>query len=225
MQVLRYPAPGGAASRVLLVMLPGVGIEAEAFARHGMVAAVRDRGLAVDILAARPELDLYLDGTVAQWLHTEIIQPARDQGHARIWLLGISLGGMGALLHASAQAEVLEGIILLAPFLGTPGTIAELERAGSLAAWSAADSAAVAPEKTLLAWLQGYTAHLPYRPKLYLGFGAADRFAAGHRLLAAALPQAQVVTEAGGHDWPTWLALWQRVLDRAPFTANTGADA
>jgi pimeloyl-ACP methyl ester carboxylesterase len=212
MTCLHYPAPGGGGSKNLLVMLPGAGMEAADFAANGMVAAVHERDLAIDIIAARPDLDLYLDGEVAAALHRAVIAPALAQGYARIWLLGISLGGMGALLYAALPEARLEGIVLLAPFLGTPGTIAEVEAAGGLNGWKAG-GVATAPEARMLGWLQDYLKHLPGRPKLYLGYGLADRFARGHNLLGACLAAAQKFTQAGGHDWETWLALWRRMLD------------
>lgn len=210
---LTYKAPGVAGSRVLLIMLPGAGMAAGEFAEHGMVDAVHARGLAVDIVAARPDIELYLDGGIAACLQHAVIEPALAQGYRRIWLLGISLGGMGALLHASAYAGQVEGLVLLAPFLGTPGTIAEVAQAGGLAAWSAARSAAVDTEKQVLVWLQNFTATRPASPALYLGYGSDDRFARGHRMLAQQLPDADVVTESGGHDWETWRRIWQRILE------------
>jgi pimeloyl-ACP methyl ester carboxylesterase len=214
---LSYKAPGAAGSRVLLVMLPGAGMEAAEFAMHGMVDEVQARGLAIDIVATRPDLGLYLDGSIAEALHRAVVEPARAQGYTRIWLLGISLGGMGVLLHASTYEGQVEGLVLLAPFLGTPGTIAEVRQAGGLAAWSVARSAAVDTEKRMLVWLQNFIADFPSSPALYLGCGSGDRFAPGHRMLAEPLPEAYVVTEEGGHDWETWRKLWQRILDRAPF--------
>ncbi len=50
-------------------------------------------------------------------------------------------------------------------------------------------------------------------PPLYLGFGHDDRFAAAHKLLAAALPPASVDVIAGGHEWRTWTRLWENFLD------------
>ncbi|GLR66120.1 hypothetical protein GCM10010909_07980 [Acidocella aquatica] len=212
-----HKAPGAGGDRVLLVMLPGAGIKASAFVEHGMADAVHARGLAVDIIIAQPDLDLYLDGDVAAALHRAVVEPARAQGYARVWLLGISLGCMGALLYASAHAAALEGMVLLAPFLGTKGTVAELGRAGGLAAWPAARSAATAPEQRMLVWLRDFLVQRAVSPALYLGYGREDRFARGHRLLADALPAARVVTAAGGHDWDTWRTLWRLVLDTSPF--------
>jgi pimeloyl-ACP methyl ester carboxylesterase len=217
LNIVHYKAPGASGTRALLVMLPGVGNDAAAFAANGMVAAVQARGLAVDMIAVQPQLDLYLEGDVAAALHEGIIEPARAQGYARIWLLGISLGGMGALHYTRAHQAGVEGVVLLAPFLGTRGTIAELARAGGLASWPPAGSAATALEQLMLAWLQKFLAQQTDSPKLYLGYGSDDRFAPGHKMLAAALPANRVVTAAGGHDWETWLQLWQLILEQAPF--------
>ena len=205
-------------------MLPGVGIPAGAFAAQGMVAAAQGQGVAVDVVAAQPALELYLDGGIAAALRRVVVEPALAQGYARVWLLGISMGGMGALLYAASYPAEVAGLVLLAPFLGTRGTVAELARAGGLAGWSAARSAATAPERRLLLWLQETLARQPAVPAFYLGFGTEDRFAPGHRLLAAGLPAERVVTTPGGHDWDTWLALWRRLLDLAPFSSLSGND-
>jgi pimeloyl-ACP methyl ester carboxylesterase len=205
-----FPGDGN----TLLVMLPGAGSEAADFARHGLVAAAQRAVPGLDVVAVRPDIELYLDGRIIEVLHEEVILPALARGYTRLWLLGISLGGMGALLYASAHAEHIEGVLLLAPFLGTRGTIAALERAGGLATASVENAAATPTEARLLGWLQAHLQAGAARPALYLGYGEADRFAPGHLLLAGHLPPARVVTVPGGHDWPSWSALWNALLAR-----------
>lgn len=214
---LHYEAARGD-SRALLVMLPGVGSDADEFAAHGFVASVRDRHLPIDVIAAKPGIDLYLDGKVVESLHEDIIAPALTRGHRQLWLLGISLGGLGALLYAAAQRAAVDRLILLAPFIGTPGTIAELSRAGGFSAWSATKSRATAAERQALQWLQDFVARPPVRPALCLGYGRDDRFAGGHKLLAELLPREHVAVVDGGHDWDTWAALWQELLKRPLFS-------
>ncbi len=205
-------------------MLPGAGIAPGEFAEHGMVAAVHARSLAADIVVACPALEHYLDGTVAGALHQSVVALMQGKGYKRLWFLGVSLGGMGALLYTSAYPTELDGLILLAPFLGTRGSVAELAEAGGLAAWSPAASTVTPVEREMLIWLRDFVARRPARPVLYLGYGRGDRFAQGHRMLAAQLPKDRVVTADGGHDWETWLALWEQVLEAAPFTTGV-ADA
>jgi pimeloyl-ACP methyl ester carboxylesterase len=208
---IHYPAPGGTGKN-LLVMLPGAGMAAEDFFTHGLVAASHDRHRETDIIAARPDLDLYLDGNAAAALHSAVIAPALAKGYAQIRLLGISLGGMGALLYAALHEQHIAAIFLLAPFLGTPGTIAEVEAAGGLPNWKPG-AVPTAPEARMLIWLQAYLARPEARPNLTLGYGTKDRFARGHQMLAAQLPEENVFTHPGGHDWETWLPLWRRMLD------------
>lgn len=221
MRVIHYPAPSGDRERILLVLLPGVGIAPEDFAHHGFVQAAQDRGAAVDVAAAGPDLDLYLDKTIVADIHGAIVAPAMASGHRRVWFLGISLGGMGALLYARAHGVAVEGVILLAPFLGTPGMVAEVVRAGGLAAWQPGDIAPNDSERKLLDWLKCRTAALPGPPALYLGYGRDDRFAEGHAMLAQQLPPARVFLTDGGHDWDTWTRLWRQILDADPFAAQS----
>jgi pimeloyl-ACP methyl ester carboxylesterase len=218
---LRYPAPNGAAE-VLLIMLPGAGIEASEFAEQGMVAAVQALEPAVAVTVAHPDIGLYLEDGVTEVLHRAVVEPALARGCTRIWLLGISLGGMGALLYASAHQAHVEGIVLLAPFLGTKGTVAELARAGGLASWSATGSAATIPEQRLLGWLQAQLAAPGSAPALYLGYAARDRFVPAHKMLAASLPPSRVAVASGGHDWPSWSALWRQLLSKSLFARHAG---
>jgi len=213
-----HAAPGSLRARRLLVMLPGAGMKAQEFVEHGFVAALRARAIPVDVVIADAHADLYLDGSILERLRADVILPAMGRGYDALWMLGISLGGMGALGYAREHPRQIEGILLLAPFLGVPGMIAEVRRAGGLAHWQPG-SVAGDRERAVLAWLREPG---PGPPLLFLGYGRGDRFAAGHALLAERLPAARVVTEKGGHDWETWAKLWQQILDRQPFPPRTG---
>ncbi|HLZ64830.1 MAG TPA: alpha/beta fold hydrolase [Aliidongia sp.] len=206
-------------ARRLLVMLPGADMSAEDFRTHGFFAAVRERGLPVDMTAVETGMEAYLDGLSVPPLHEQVIAPAHAAG-MRIWLVGISLGGMGALLYARAHPELIAGVVLLAPFIGSRGLIAEVERAGGLRHWRPASGETETNERRLLAWL-GAGEGLP---DMRLGYGTDDRFAAAHRLLAALLPADRVATAPGGHDWPTWRCLWQEMLPTAAFAAPDDAE-
>ncbi len=195
-----------------LVMIPGAYFRSDDFAAHGFLAALGRHGCPMDVVVADLPTEAYLAGTTSPWLHANIVVPALARGYRRLWLLGISLGGMGALLYAQELPEVTEGIILLAPFLGTRGLVAEVETAGGLASW---DPGVIAPrdiERRLMAQLR-----TAVPPRLHLGYGASDRYAPASRLLAARLPPDRVVVADGGHDWATWERLWREILSTAPF--------
>ena len=147
-----------------LVMIPGAYFRSDDFAAHGFLAALGRHGCPMDVVVADLPTEAYLAGTTSPWLHANIVVPALARGYRRLWLLGISLGGMGALLYAQELPEVTEGIILLAPFLGTRGLVAEVETAGGLASW---DPGVIAPrdiERRLMAQLR-----TAVPPRLHLG--------------------------------------------------------
>jgi pimeloyl-ACP methyl ester carboxylesterase len=134
--------------------------------------------------------------------------------------MGISLGGMGALEYIRKRPQDISGAVLLAPFLGTRGLIAEIVRAGGLDQWCPGSIEAGDEERRLAAWLKNWRVDDTHFPLIHLGYGMSDRFAPASRLISQRLAPQQVITEPGGHDWPTWLALWSRMLDQVMFTAG-----
>jgi len=209
--------PGAAADRVLLVMLPGAKDSPDDMVERGLVRALRERAVPVDVVAADAHLDYYLERSFLERLRHDIVAPAQAKGYTRIWLMGISLGGMGSLAYARAHPADIEGVILLAPFLGTRGTIAEVVRAGGLSRWQPGEIKADDDEHALLAWLKSYRAGDPKAPKIFLGYGKDDRYAPASLLLAERLPPQRVMAIPGGHDWTTWMVLWAGLLDRDPL--------
>jgi pimeloyl-ACP methyl ester carboxylesterase len=220
MKAICDPAPRQCANRVMLVMLPGAKAQPQDLVQHGFVRALRERGLAIDVIAAEAHLGYYLARSFSTHLKQDIIAPARARNYRRIWLMGISLGGMGALIYARDHPAEIEGVILLAPFLGVRGTIAEIARAGGLARWQPGVLNPEDEERRLLAWIKAYQSGAASLPAIHLGYGTDDRYAPASKLLAERLPAAQVVTIAGGHDWATWLTAWQLLLDKDVFASG-----
>lgn len=213
-------APGDGANRSLLVMLPGATDRPEDFVEQGFIQAVRARSVPIDVVAVDAHMDYYLDHSVVERLETDVIAPARAKGYVRIWLMGISLGGMGALAYARRHEMDVAGVILLAPFLGTRGLIAEVVRAGGLDRWQSGKIESNDEERALLAWLKEYRADKPGSARIYLGYGKGDRFSSASEMLAQRLPAERVAIMEGGHDWPTWIRLWKHLLERDLFVAG-----
>lgn len=215
-------SPDGA-DKVMLVMLPGATHKPEDFVRQGFIRALRQRQLTVDTAAVDAHLGYYLERNLGERLTEDIIAPARARGYKRIWLMGISLGGLGALLYAREHAEEIDGVVVLAPFLGERGMIEEIVRVGGIEQWQPGAIAPQDDERCLLAWLKAYGAKNPALPQIYLGYGNDDRFIAASAMLGNRLTPDRIVTLAGGHDWTTWSALWEKLLDRDLFACGKPA--
>jgi pimeloyl-ACP methyl ester carboxylesterase len=211
--ILNAAVPGTiAATRI--VCLPGAYHTAEDFLAAGFDSSVRDRQLPIDLLFVDVEMQHLGDRRALAHLRTDIVQPARALGCETLWFMGISLGGFIALDYVASNSGDLDGVCLLAPYLGNRILTAEIASGAGLDEWDAGDAAETDEERRVWRFLQSQPAHSRL---LYLGFGRDDRFADAHRLMADALPPDAVDTVPGGHDWRAWKMLWDNFLD-AKFT-------
>jgi hypothetical protein len=212
-------APGVARERILLLMLPGAKNTPQQLQEKGFIRALRERNLPVDVLALDAHSDLYLERADIEHLLLRTLDEARANGYRRIWLLGISLGGSGAMICATQPVLEIEGVFLIAPFLGTRGIIAEVAAAGGLHRWQAGEIGSRDHERGLLEQIQCRILDAGKFIPVYLGFGSEDRYRGASVLLSEHLPSQRVTVMPGGHDWETWLALWHNLLDKQPFAA------
>ena len=210
MRHILVPARAGVVAPLRIALIAGAYQEPADFEQAGFADAVKVRRLAVDLTFIAPELDHLLDRTVLESVRTEIIAVARDAGSAEVWLGGISLGGFIALAFAEQRPGEVDGLCLLAPYLGNRMVTSEIARAGGLAGWRPPALADDDEERRLWLFIRRlHTAGL----RVHLGVGRHDRFGHGHQLFADALPDTSVDVVDGGHDWPVWLRLWERFLD------------
>jgi pimeloyl-ACP methyl ester carboxylesterase len=199
----------GATAGTGIVCLPGAYHGPEDFLGAGFADSVRSRALPIDLWFVDVEMQHLGDRRAIHQLQREIIRPARARGCRALWILGISLGGFIALDYAAAHRDDLDGVCVLAPYLGNRMLTGEIAAAG-LANWEAGALAQADEERRLWRFLQAQPAHSRF---LHLGFGREDRFAEAHRLMADALPPEAVDVVTGGHDWRTWKTLWENFLD------------
>lgn len=196
----------------LMVMLPGVAMRPEAIFDTGFASAIERRGLPLDLLSV--DIEGVGLGAVDRWerLQREVIDPARARG-ARVWLGGISLGGLVAMAHVAARPGVAAGLCLLAPYPGSRPSLNVIDRAGGTDRWQASEDDLRDPELRVWQWLQHPPADLP----VFIGHGREDRFADRIQRVADRFPPASRHIVAGGHDWAAWLPLWERFLDSGHF--------
>ena len=205
---------GAGRADTLLVLLPPAKASLEDLLAQGMVAAVREHALAVDIVLADVGYQQVMAGTVAASLQQAVIAPARQQGYAHIWLAGISLGAFNALHHAAHYGEHLAGIKLLAPYPGTADILQDIRQAGGAQAWAGQPDCPLEDERCWWHWL----ATQPDCP-VWLSLAEQDRFLDGQDMLASLLPPERVRRVVGDHSWPVWLAMWQHWLAHGPLAA------
>jgi pimeloyl-ACP methyl ester carboxylesterase len=205
--------PADGARRARIVLVPGAFDTVAEFSQAGFEDAVRMRGLDLDLDYAELSFATLTDRSMIDRLRDGPLRRARAAGCRSVWLAGISLGGYMALACAERFRDELDGLCLIAPYLGTRIVMRSIERSGGLAGWNA--TAVAADDEDVAIW-RFIRASADWRAPIYLGYGRDDRFADGQRLCAAALPAEAVDVVEGAHDWPTWRAIWEHFLDKWP---------
>ena len=188
----------------LVVFLPGRRDSPGAFARHGFVKFAREAGVAAEFVEADAHYGYYRTNTLVERLAADVIRPRLSRTR-RVWLVGISMGGLGAILYAKEHPEGVRGLLLLAPYLGDEATAREVAAAG-LARWDD-DSGGVDWSRELWTWLREHAR--TDVPAMYVGYGTKDDLAPADRALAGALPPGHAFTVAGRHTWHAWDRLWK----------------
>ena len=69
---------------------------------------------------------------IVERIREDIIIPAKARGYRNIWMLGISMGGMGAIWYDRTHPGDVNGLILLSPYLGEKTIVETIEKAGGL---------------------------------------------------------------------------------------------
>jgi pimeloyl-ACP methyl ester carboxylesterase len=210
---LFYQNGVGAETDCLVVLMPGRGDRMADFAHEGFIAAARQAGLRADIVATDLHIGYIINRSVMRRLQDDVVMPYRQKGYQRIWLVGISMGAMGAIFHERDYPGYVSGIVFMAPFLGDDDILDEVEEAGGVLGWEPTAPAGENYGQDLWAWIRKY-AEKEASPQVYLAYGIGDRFSRASRLMAAVLPPEHIIAVDGGHRWSTWLRLWQEVLDR-----------
>jgi pimeloyl-ACP methyl ester carboxylesterase len=210
MRTLCEPAQAGVTASTRVLFLPAAYTGPEDFVQAGFVAAVRERELPLDLVFADINLQHLTDRTILRRVRHELVLPARAMGCRSIWICGISLGGFIGLAFAERYTSEIDGLCLLAPYLGNHMITGEIQRASGLAAWQPGELAPDDDERRVWRFIQS-ARRQPVT--VHLGYGREDRFANSHRMMATALDPQHVQVVAGGHAWPAWAQLWTGFLD------------
>jgi len=206
---------GGGNATLCLVLLSGTYSEPEDFVREGFPAAVVAHGIDAEIVMAEVRAAWFADGSIVQRIHDDVMAPARDRGRSRIWMAGISLGGLAALAYAARHESEVAGIVLISPYPATRDVLREMEAAGGPGRWKPVIPPEGDLEREAWLWLASTTGG---SPPVHCYFASGDRFAPGQRRMAETLAPERVREMPGGHDWSAWRALWSEFLDDSGAT-------
>jgi len=198
----------------VVIMLPGRGDRADSFIREGFEEAGERWGF--DTIAVDAHFGYYMQRSLLPRLHEDVIAPARAAGYENVWLLGISMGGFGSLLYASEHPELVDGVILLAPFLGDEAAIEQILNNGGVENLAAVQTDIEDYEFAVWSWIREASNGRQPTP-IILGYGLADSMAPGYRALTDVIEPASVYTLEGGHKWTTWGPLWQKIAADLEF--------
>lgn len=193
-----------------VILLPAAGQRLEEFGESGFHTALQRRGLALHLQCVGPQLSHLTDRSWIAALRSEVID--RVSAEARpLWLGGISLGAFMALRYAAAHPGEIDGLCLIAPYLGSRIVAAEIARCGSLESWQPGTPSPEDDERQVWSYIRSLrTAPIA----LFVGLSREDRFADTQRLLAQAVAARDCVEVPGRHEWPVWCRLWEHFLDR-----------
>jgi len=199
----------------LVVFLPGRWSRVEEFEREGVFEIARKRWPDACLVAPDLHLGYYQNRSIARRLHDDVILPARRGGVKKVTIVGISMGGLGALIYDSEYPGQVDRIILLSPFLGEETALKEIESAGGLENWRPGPVAESDFSRKLWLNLRKDRLEKANGPPILLGCGNEDRLASSSRLFAREFIKPgdqQWIT--GTHDWPTWRILFEKLISR-----------
>jgi hypothetical protein len=204
-------------AKKLVVVLPGRADDLDALRKSGMPQAIQGVWPDADVLLVELTLGYYMQGQAPQRLHSEVIAPAKTRGYREVWLSGASMGGMGVLMYERAHPGQLDGLVLLAPYLGDRPLLKEIRDAGGISRWNPGPPQEVNTQtwqRELWRHLQTWSRDPQQAQRVWLAYGDRDRLREAVPVLAPLLPADQVLVREGGHTWTVWSPAIGEVLQR-----------
>lgn len=204
-----------------VVLLPGKGGSYKDFLKAGFEKAVQERGLDIQVISADAHLGYYRDNTIVERLREDVVAPLLEEGK-RVWLVGVSMGGLGTLIYTREHPEDASGLVAIAPFLGKGDLVEKIVAAGGPLHWQPTPPPADNTVEGLWAWVGRSYADGPPVPT-YLAYGTEDRVRPGNELFAPLIPAENTLTLPGGHNFSVWRKLWDEMLDRGVICRESDA--
>ena len=131
----QYYVVGSQRTEILLVLLLGLYDEMSMFKTQGFVESARQSSLPCDMVSVDAHYGYYKAGAFVDRLHSDVIVSAKAAGYTSISIVGISLGGYGALLYANSYPADMRSFVLLTPWLGGDEIANSIVQDGGLQSW------------------------------------------------------------------------------------------
>jgi hypothetical protein len=110
-------------------------------------------------------------------------------------------------LYDAQYPRELDGMLLLAPYLGDYGLLEEIDHAGGVLRWDGGPSQGFTAEswqRDLWRYIKTLANDPQRSERIWLAYGNDDRLRKAMPLLIPALHQEQVFVRQGGHVWRVW---------------------
>ena len=199
-----------------MVFLPGAGDTAEDYAEHGFVAELRRARIRADVASVDATQHYYRRGDVMQRLRDDVLQPARER-YETLWLVGISMGGGGALRFAADHPGLVDGVTVIAPFMGSRAWMRRIRGLGGASHLELSEAERANAYGRAWHWVGHREA------PLYVAWGAEDFLRDVAETMALELPASHVIRGGGGHAWVAWRDLWKGFIRGGALQRACGA--
>lgn len=200
------------ADSTLLVLLPGRREQPGDFERHGFFADIRPEHR-LDVVTVDLHLGYYRERNLDVRLRQDVLEPARQQGYRRIEMIGVSLGGLGALIYTDRFPGEVDRIVLLSPYTGGEAIVREIRAAGGLERWKPGLVEEDDRDREIWAAWRDRPPAAGDRPETLVAVGAQDRFREANALFVDTFLGGRLTVIDGGHDWKTWTTLFRSLFN------------
>jgi pimeloyl-ACP methyl ester carboxylesterase len=211
----KFSSPKAHSAKHLAVFLPGLGDDPQDVVDGGLIDELK-LAPQFDAVIADAHFGYYKEFVVLERLHADVIAPLRKQ-YDEMWIIGISMGGYGAVSYAERYPEEVTGVVLLAPYMGEEEITEDIEKAGSLSAWDPqkfpAETKRTRHGVKIWTWLKQRPKHVG-DPTIYLGCGEDDSHMRQLALLRPVLQPDHILVRSGGHDWDVWRPLFHDIVGK-----------
>ncbi len=195
-----------AGNEKLLLLMPGLGDDLDSFIDNRVAQRFVAACSGYDVLYVDAYLAYYRNHSLPVRLENDVFSQISD--YKKKVILGVSMGGFGAVLSARDFNDQVDGLVLVAPFLGDEEVLKRIAAAGGVRRWQMQDSSE--QYERLWSWIKANANSPLLSEHTFLLTGDQDAMYESHQLLRPLLRNGYFRVVHGGHKWK----VWNRALDQ-----------